>query len=176
MPDLRIGSNGDVPIGQLPPLQARGPAWLSYPVGSAVSSGATAGLPAAGLFFSGQQVPLLFVGIVGGFMFICLTAGLLVFTPERRTGPNLFAGVFSVGHTLLLGLLAAAYFLPGGRELAASLITKVPFLAALPVLPGSIAAVAPLYLTAFVAFSVLAPLAIILFRYLALNRPSQPGS
>lgn len=172
MNDLRFGQHYESPVGQMIPLESRGPAWLSFSLGAIVSSAATAGIPAAALFFMGQSLSSIAVAGSGGFLLFCLAIALMLCGQDRRTGSNLLASAFGVGHTLLLGTLLAAMFVPGGKELAASVLSQVPVLSALPLAVGPMGAVAPLYLLAFVSFSVMVPLALIMFRYLALNRPA----
>lgn len=171
MTDLRVGSQYDHPMGLFAPLEARGPAWLSFSLGPVIASAASAGLPAAILPLLGQSLSVIAVASTGGFLFICLSLALMICTSEHRTGSNLFACLFGIGHTFLIGLLAAAYFIPGGREISASLLNEVPFIAELPIATGMIGAVAPLFLLAFVTYSVLAPVSFLLLRYLALSRP-----
>ncbi|MEM9234778.1 MAG: hypothetical protein AAGA69_11160 [Pseudomonadota bacterium] len=171
MTDLRVEQKFEYPVGRIVPLQSRGPAWLSFSLGTLVSSAASAGIPAALLFFVGQGLSMVAVAAAGGFLLFCLLVSLLVCAPDRRTGSALFAGFFGVGHTLLLGFLLAALFVPGGQALVASTLAQIPLLSALPVASGAMGAAAPLYLLAFVTFSALAPIALLIFRYLALSRP-----
>ena len=170
MKDLRVGSYYNYPVARIVPLESRGPAWASFPLGAGLSSAATVGLPAGVLALIGAALSPLAIGVAGGFVFFCLASALLVCPPGRRTGSHLFATMFGIGHTLLLGMLGLAHFIPGANAIAVSILEGIPLLPVGLLLEGGLGAIAPLFLLAFVTFSVLAPVALVMFRYLVLRR------
>lgn len=170
MVDLQRGIDIEVPVARFVPLISRGPAWLSFPLGTAIASSAVVGVPAALMALFGHFLPAVVLLVAGGYLFVSLNAALLLCTRPHRTGSNLIASLFAVGHTALFILLAVAQFLPSAQAYALRMAEHIPLLPLGPIADAGVGAAAPLYLLAFLVYSVLAPAALLVFRYLALRR------
>lgn len=149
----------------------RFPRWL------AVGAGATGGAMAGGASLGGVAllagIGLSPVGIaaISGFFLSTQLVGLGLSRREGfATGP-LIASALSVGHTVLLVAFGLAALLP---ERAISLLTPMVGARVFSLVPGSEGSVlltfGPLFLGAMAAYSVLAPVSLIIFRYIAFRK------
>lgn len=152
------------------PLALRQPGWLAAGAGAtsgAMVAGAAIAAPALaiGVAFS----PLLPVG-AAGFFLVTHVAGLALAGKEKVSSTSWMAGAMSLGHALLLVAFIFAAFQPGVMRGALSPVVGERIFTLFGTEGNFIFTFGPIFLSSMLAFSILAPVSLMIFRYIAFRK------
>ncbi|MGV6819007.1 MAG: hypothetical protein ACWA5T_00750 [Parvularcula sp.] len=149
----------------------RNPRWLA--VGAGATGGAMAGGASLGgvALLAGIGLSPVAIAALSGFFLSTQLAGLgLSRGKSFATGP-MIASALSVGHTFLLVAFGLAALMP---DLALALLVPTVGAGVFSLFPGSEGSVlltfGPLFLGTMAGYSVLAPVSLIIFRYIAFRK------
>lgn len=151
-------------------LSVREPGWVSVAIG-AVTGGLIGGGALGGLaLLAGLAIaPGVIAGIAGFFALVLLMGfGLSAGSPVST--PHLMSVVISLGHAILFGAFGFAVLMPEMAAPVVASVAQLPFLSGLSEGGSQLLTVGPIFLLSLVAYSVLAPVSLMIFRYISFRK------